>query len=864
MTRTIQLPSDATEADIIKALAGLPGGGTIILPENKTISIRSGLDIDVAHRDITLDLNGSTLRKAGDVSVIVGLGERNEAVSVKLDANAGDNTVLTYAKPPADLAVGAWVKIVSDDMLPGARHDGHLPSRMGQAMEVLSIQGNSVTFKGALIDQAHYDTNLRASTYSSGELVVGNGEIVGDLKHPSWNLPLLQLRGVVDAQLETLTVRDNFGRGINVVDSVNAEITNATAKNLLDGGSAALGIGVSSLSSSGTTVKGLYAENVTHAADNNAIGSVPNSIHIGRYGGDIGMNVSDSVTSGTRDFAWSWHSEAVNGSFDNVMAFDSYGFLMARGIGGKMTDSGGAGNQRGIIIYEYGDKDGRDIVIDGIVLKESLEYSVFAANNALNNTISNSFFESHGPGNLASKAQVAVKATTFVKAGLDPNDVLTGTARDDMLLGGKRADEISAGAGNDYVWGGAGGDKLTGGYGSDRFAYNSLGEASDVITDFRGGNGGDILDLSVIAARYGWERGDQIANGYLRFVQSGADVQVQVDRDGGGNDLTTLVTLENIHSSQLGAGNLRLSLSQAVAPPALDPETTLRGTEAADVLRGSIDTDRMIGGGGSDKLSASVGDTLLEGGGHDDGMSGNRGNDVLKGGSGHDRMSGGDGRDRLYGETGNDTLVGGADADILAGGRGSDTANYASSSTGVAADILRGGGQGGDAAGDWYSSIENVTGSDFNDVLRGNQVGNILEGGAGNDTLSGRQGADTLWGGDGADWLDGGTWKDVLTGGSGADSFYFANIAQAGDTITDFQAGVDHLVLSGTGFGIGPLEDFSFVEGLEATSANATLLCDRHADKLLWDADGTGAQDAVLLASVPVPWNFSEADIWIV
>ena len=865
MPGTIHLPSDATEADIIEALADLPGGGIIILPENKIITIRSGLQIDVAHRNVTLDLNGSTLRKAGDVSVIVGLGEHGDAVSVKLGANAAGNTVITYAKPQADLAAGDWVKIVSDNKLPGDLPEGNLTTQMGQAMQVLRVDGKTVTFKGALIDQSHYDTNVRASIYGSGELVVRNGEIVGEQKHALWNKPLVQLRSVVDAQVENLTVRDGIGRGISVIDSINAEITNLTAKNLLDGGSAALGIAVSSLSSTGTTVKGLYAEKVTHAADNNSIGTMPNSGHIEHYGGDIGMHVSDSVAVGTRNFAWSWHSESVRGTFDNVMAFDSFGFLMGRGIGGEMTNSGGAGNGRGVIFYEYGDKDGRHITMDGVVLKETLEYSVFAANHPLYNKISHSSFETYGPGNLASPQQIAVNATTFVKAGLDPNDVLTGTAGDDMLLGGKGADKISAGAGDDYIWGGVGADRLTGGYGSDRFSFLSLNEASDVITDFCSGKGGDILDLAALAAKYGWYGEHPVANGYVRFVQTGGDVRVQVDSNGGGDDFATLVTLQTTHSSQLGPGNLRLSLSDAAgAAPAADPDTTLRGTEGADVLQGGIDTDRLIGGGGADKLTASIGATLLEGGSGNDGMSGNRGNDVLKGGTGQDWISGGAGRDSIYGERGNDTLLGGAGADALAGGAGYDTANYTSSAIGITADLLGGGGSAGDAAGDKYSSIENLAGSAFNDVLRGNKAANVLEGGAGNDKLSGRERPDILRGGVGADWLDGGAWKDVLTGGNGADSFYFANIAQAGDTLTDFQAGVDHLVLSGTGFGIGPLEDFSFVEGLEATSANATLLCDRHADKLLWDADGTGAQDAVLLASVPVPWNFSEADIWIV
>jgi Ca2+-binding RTX toxin-like protein len=878
MAGTIQLSSDATEADILQALDDLESGGTIILPENRTISIPSGLHIDVASRNITIDLNGSTLRKAGDVSVITARGEQHEAVSVKLGDDDAGNTVATYAGLPSGLAAGDWVKIISDDKLPGDHVEGDLPSRMGQAMEVLRVQGNAVTFKGALIDQSKYDTNIRASTYDSGKLVIKDGEIVGDQKRTAWNDPLLQLRSLMDAQVENVTVRDGVGRGIGLVDCVLTEITDVTTKNLMDGGSAALGIGVSSASSIGTTVTGLYAQNVTHAADNNAMGVKANSGYIERYGGDIGMDVSNSIAVSTRDFAWSWHSEALNGTFDKVMAFDCYGFLMARGIGGQMRDSGGAGNDRGIILYEYGDQDGRNISIDGVTLRETLKYSVFGANEPRNNTISNSFFEAYGPGLLASLEQVVTSATNFLVSDDNPNDILAGTAGQDMLLGGKGADQISGGNGNDYLWGGASDDSLTGGYGRDRFAFLSLGEGSDVINDFQGGNGGDILDLSALAARYGWEAGDPVGEGYLRFAESGTGVRVQVDRDGGGDDYATIATLENVHAYEIGSGNLRLSLSDATGPgpspapapaptpspaPSPDPETTLHGTSSSDILRGDMVISHIIGGGGDDLLSASVGDTLLEGGAGDDVMSGNRGQDVLKGGAGADWMSGGDGPDRLYGEAGNDTLMGGDGTNMLAGGGGYDTANYAGATIGVIADIQSPGSNTGGAQGDRYTSIENLTGGNFNDMLRGSKISNTLDGGAGDDKLSGRAGTDTLSGGDGNDWLDGGAWKDVLTGGNGADSFYFGHLAQAGDTITDFRAGVDQILLSRTGFGLEHGEGVAFVAGVEAISADATILWDQGGGQLMWDADGTGGQDAVVLANLTLPARFSEADIWI-
>lgn len=57
----------------------------------------------------------------------------------------------------------------------------------------------------------------------------------------------------------------------------------------------------------------------------------------------------------------------------------------------------------------------------------------------------------------------------------------------------------------------------------------------------------------------------------------------------------------------------------------------------------------------------------------------------------------------------------------------------------------------GDAKGDVYKSIENLTGTGFSDKLTGNKFANTLNGSSGNDTLTGAGGADRLIGGSGND-----------------------------------------------------------------------------------------------------------------
>jgi Ca2+-binding RTX toxin-like protein len=170
----------------------------------------------------------------------------------------------------------------------------------------------------------------------------------------------------------------------------------------------------------------------------------------------------------------------------------------------------------------------------------------------------------------------------------------------------------------------------------------------------------------------------------------------------------------------------------------------------------------------------------LTGSAFNDTLTGNAGANVLSGLAGNDTLTGGAGNDILNGGAGNDHMDGGA--------AGSDTASYVDATAAVTVNLVSATAQNTGGSGtDTLLNFENLTGSNFNDMLSGNAGANTLNGLGGNDSLNGAAGIDTLSGGAGNDRLIGGAGNDNLDGGAGTDSFVFDK-AFGKDIVTGFVA----------------------------------------------------------------------------
>jgi Ca2+-binding RTX toxin-like protein len=271
----------------------------------------------------------------------------------------------------------------------------------------------------------------------------------------------------------------------------------------------------------------------------------------------------------------------------------------------------------------------------------------------------------------------------------------------------------------------------------------------------------------------------------------------------------------------------------------------LNGTAAADLIFGLAGKDDLFGGTGADKLYGGDGGDKLFGGAGKDQLDGGKGIDKLNGGAGNDTLKGGLGNDTLSGGAGDDTFSSEAGSDIINGGAGlHDLVSYANAAKattpGEAIDVF---GRAVSISGvkidltkhlvhdyatgtvDTISGVEDVVGSQYGDMILGDNAANIIRtgggdgslalgtsefddvvfAGGGNDTIFGsgymfgEGGDDTItlefsvngnvvWGGVGNDKILGSSSKsESITGGSGND---WINGGAGGDVlrgdVTDF------------------------------------------------------------------------------
>ena len=512
-------------------------------------------------------------------------------------------------------------------------------------------------------------------------------------------------------------------------------------------------------------------------------------LRAGYFSSVNGHNNNVSIFAGHNDDQTDYYIEVGIGSdYDDILiGNDGNNILDGRGGGDRM--SGGAGDDIYFvdsyddIVRELagGGNDtviilNSDLVIDSI---ENVENIIYANGSTPPPPTAGGATPGLIIGDHSLTSIIFGDAGNNTLDGGSGDDTIFGLDGDDIIIGGRDSlasrdinntidiedledqtesddgnDTLYGGGGNDIIYGGAGNDILDGGDGDD-ILYGQ-----DGIDIFYGGEGSDTVD-------YSQESPFQL-----------------------------LVNLElNIASGGTASGDTFYSI-----------ENLIGSDDRIDRFIGNAANNHFIGQGGGDYFNGGDGDDILDGGRDGDILYGEGGNDTIIGGAGQDYLDGGegidtvvysgsnagvtidlangtanggdadgpvqivgrgtairhdilvgfenavgsfyddhiigtDGENELSGGNGDDVLTGGLGADILDGGAGDDTADYSDATQGVNVDLRQGGGE-----GDTYISIENVSGSGYDDHLRLTNAGGTLIGQGGNDDLRGGRGDDILLG----------------------------------------------------------------------------------------------------------------------
>jgi Ca2+-binding RTX toxin-like protein len=377
-------------------------------------------------------------------------------------------------------------------------------------------------------------------------------------------------------------------------------------------------------------------------------------------------------------------------------------------------------------------------------------------------------------------------------------DNLTGSAFGDTLTGNHLGNILSGLGGDDVINGGAGADTLDGGTGTDTASYAgsnvgvavdlnrttaqiSVGDASgDILISIEnliGSSFNDILTGDGNANTIYGGAGSDIVNGgggtdtynFSSLNYGGAGVSKSVSWGEGRHVYTVNQGYQTYTDLTTGVYNV-FNYGNNGNGVTLETDTltsieNVTGSSGADYIVGNAGVNVINTGEGSDVVLAGAGDDRLS-------ALGNTRGAILLAQDGADRVTGGSGGDRISGGAGNDILNGNSGNDFIEGDSGLYRTGSSLYSTDTGNDTLYGG--------------------DGNDTLFGGFGDDISFGDAGNDFLFDYAGTNTLTGGAGADIFC----YDIIDFGDSAtlsSLFYFKN------TITDFQQGVDKVMIDMNG-----------------------------------------------------------------
>ena len=705
-----------------------------------TILGRAGADtIDGAGGDDALSGD------AGDDTITGGAGND------RIHGGSGTDTVL-YSAAAAGIVIDLAAQVASDDGDGGADMVIGVENVTGSAYgDVISGDANANVLDGGNGD------DILAGGAGNDTLTGGSGTDTIDYRAAvagiSVDLSTNSTSNDGDSGADTLSGIENVlgsafndaitgDAGANTIEAGDGDdiVDGGAGDDALDGGAGVDTLSYANASSAVSVNLATTSAQNTGGAGTDTIAGFENLIGSSYNDTLVGDNGDNTIVGGVG-------TDFINGAGGNNDTVDysaaAGGVTVNLSTGSASNDGDGGSDTLAGIEHVIGSSHGDTITGSG-------------ANNRFRGGAGNDVIDG-GSGNdtidysLASGAVTANLSTGAVSNDGDGgNDTLTsieiivGSEYGDTITG-KASSTIYGGSGNDTIYL-TGSSTVYGGFGDDT-VYGASSGSSSIYAD----DGDDTYDASA---------GGAMTVRYLEWAVMGITANlatgvVDVDGDESGDD--TLVSVN-----------------------------ALLGTNYNDVIYGNSSANTLTGMDGND---------LIYGGSGNDVIWGNDGNDTLYGDDGLDIIYGGAGVNTLYGGSGNDNFYAYEGTDNIDGGSGVNTVTYVWSTAAVAIYLSEGiVDEGRDATtDDTLTSINNATGSSYDDLIIGDVSNNTLYGGSGNDVVIGGDGNDTIYCAAGNNIMDGGSGNDQLTGGSGNDQFvYSSGLDSVWDT-----GGTDTLLMTG-------------------------------------------------------------------
>lgn len=577
-----------------------------------------------------------------------------------------------------------------------------------------------------------------------------------------------------------------------------------------------------------------------------------------------GLNTTTNVDGGTTFYTGDTAtSQTIYGNAGNNI-------LNGRqGVGGDVVDGDDVVTNTDTLIGGSGDDIYRvygqgDVVIEDTTGGNDTIYTSGDYSLALNDTAARGVTIGANTGANYIAANSQVENLIVADATSVTNLTLTGNSNGQIIVGNYGDNTInSGGTGAGQI------DQLAGLFGNDVYNVTSrqttvnenVGEGTDTVnvnltgtndTFFALINQAEVEFLNATGAGRIDLQGSSFAqvitgNDAANTITGGGGADTMVGGAGGDNYVVT-----SQDQFVVEANGVATDVDTVFSTVSYDLANTVTYFEnAADAATGA--TAVTTGAVGVEVLStATQGGTEainLTGNGQAQTLIGNYGNNILNGDNDTvtvigtaDIQTGTAAGDTLTGLFGDDTYRVYSQNDVIReqGGQGNDTAVFGTN-TALAATV----------ATDASNTFQLSEGNSIEVLTVANQsraVGYQLIGNAESQTnVLGSRADDALWGGAG---------NDTLTGNGGNDVFGFNEAGSANaDTIADFSAG-DRIGLASTedtGFFVGlgaTFDSNEFVAGTVATEAHAQIVYNQASGQIFYDADGTGAGAAALVATI--------------